>query len=588
MNFYPTFISKLGHVSMNAPDEMTPAVSEFDTQLTIVSSIAHLKELVTSDLPQHSLFLELSATNDISIVAKVIAKNQKTLRHLTLQRLHSQSTDISWDNAKELGLAIGHCRQLTKLAILDFHGSFKDAIKYIVSAVGSLENLEHLSFQNTYLHPHLELLLGGLEKLSRLHHLNLDRCAILSGQEFESLGVFIARNTSLTELKLGLSPIWLEGFLTFLRGFSKTSNNQLTLIWSPLDYRESEILYYRLNMAVNWEGNSSTNSLYLLNIEALSSGVNHRDSGSFERFRVVMNKLNELQELLGQRRNQKRVTRLQFKITDFYTELPMMFAKISSCLATLQELEISAQCETSKESPWIAADVSQQLAVLLEQACQLHTVKLVNFKSFFPTNHGVLVSLATMHKLRILVLRDTYLGDAGAEFLEKILQKGTLIELDVTNSALVSDICFTRLANGVRRCQSLQRLILGTSPMMGTWLQILLNAVKQKNQPPKIVWQPGSVSEMAKSYENMCVRLNAADHSLDTLTLQRKFRRQDPKELETQTAILLALGQKDAAPQETSNTWLSFTNLLRLSTPAESTMEMQPVRNAQRGYGSTN
>jgi Ran GTPase-activating protein (RanGAP) involved in mRNA processing and transport len=573
---------------MNAPDEMTPSVPEFDTQLTIVSSIKDVTELLTSDLPQHSLYFELSATNDISTVAKVISKNQKTLRRLNLQRLHSQSTDISWDNAKELGLAIGHCRQLTKLAILDFHGSFKDAIKYIVSVVGSLENLEHLSFQNTYLRPHLELLLGGLEKLSRLHHLNLDRCAILSGQEFESLGVFIARNTSLTELKLGLSPIWLESFLTFLRGFSKTRNNQLTLIWSPLDYRESEILYYRLNMAVNWEGDSSTNSVYLANIEALSSGVNHRDSGGFERFRVVIDKLNELQELLEQRRNQKRVTRLQFKITDFYTELPMMLAKISSCLATLQELEISVQCETSKESPWIATDVSQQLAVLIEQASHLHTVKLVNFKSFFPTNHEVLVALATMHKLRILVLTDTYLGDAGAEFLEKILDKSTLTELDVTNSALVNDICFTRLANGVRRCQSLQRLILGTSPMMGTWLQILINAAKQKNQPPKIVWQPGSVSEMAKSYENMCVRLNAADRSLDTLTLQRKFRRQDPKELETQTAILLALGQKDTAPQEPSNTWLSFTNLLRLTTPAESTMEMQPVRNAQRGYGSTN
>jgi hypothetical protein len=566
---------------MNAPDEMTPAVSEFDTQLTIVSSIAHLKELVTSDLPQHSLFLELSATNDISIVAKVITKNQKTLRHLTLQRLHSQSTDISWDNAKGLGLAIGHCRQLTKLAILDFHGSFKDAIKYIVSVVGSLENLEYLSFQNTYLRPHLELLLEGLEKLRGLRHLNLDRCAILSDKEFGRLGFFIARNTSLTELKLGLSPIWLEGFLSFLQGISTTRNNQLTLIWSPLDYQKSEILYYRLNIAVNWEGHSDY--LFLANIEALSSEVQKND-GEVERFRVAINKLNELQEVLKQRRNPKRITSLQFKITDFYTELPLMLAKISSCVATLQELEISAQFVASKESGW-SGEVSQQLAVLIEKTSHLHTVKLVNFKSFFSKYQGVLLALASLRNLRMLVLNDTYLGNAGAECLEKILQKNTLTVLDVTHSALVSDTCFAHLANGVRRCESLQRLILGTSPMMASWLQLLQNAINRRPRPPVIVWQLSSVNEMVKAFESMCDQLSAADSSLDTLTLKRKFISQDTKALETQ---LLTSEQQDRATHETSNAWSFLTNLLSGNRSAETAVEMQSIKIVPRGYGSTN
>jgi hypothetical protein len=351
------------------------------------------------------------------------------------------------------------------------------------------------------------------------------------------------------------------------------------LKWSPPSkYQENEILYQRLRIAVNWDEDQAVTRDCLSQIEVARSG--NSCEVSVNHFMLARQKLDELLKNLEQRRTPNKITKLQFTITCPSTDLELMLIKMSGCLVSLETLEITIECEAaSSYLLWPLFD--SKLAHLLRKTTQLHTLKLVNFQGVLPKYLGVLNALFFLPNLKVLVLKDTYLGVAGASCLEALLEKKKLTELDVTNSALVSDACFHSLLTGLRQCSSLQRLVLGQSPMMGVWLRMLVTSGR-RNQSPEIVWQSSNFKDMSELFERMCKALQATDRSLNTSTFVSKFITQDLDLLKTQTAALIAL-QQENNPASTHSSGRGF-----FGGTVERNLEMQPIRAVPKGYGTAN
>lgn len=564
---------------MEAPRESARVDAKASTQMAIVTTCEEVDELLRSNAPYESIIFAANGAKDLTKIAKIITDNQKTLRHVTLDR-PSQTSTIPWNQTKEFGLALEACQELRSLQIMKFHGLFSDGIKYLLTSVVRLTNLECLNFKETYLAPHFRIL-DDLSKFKYLQILNFDQCAFLYHTQFLMIFDIIKKSTSLRELDLGRTPIELDKVRTLLQAFNSTGNYQIKLIWGPpADFQENGILIKRLMLATNWDDDQTVKSECLSDIESLESG--NFDQNSVKDFKVSSLALNKLQKVLYQRRNPSEITKLQFTITDLSTDIPMMLVTISSCLDSLEVLEVTAQFQVPTDRASIdfwSNRINSPLDELLEKAIHLHTVKFINFGNMLSTN-GILIALASLPKLKVLVLKDTYLREAGSKLLDTILQKKTLTELDVSNSGLVSDPCFQYLTNGLSRCPSLQRLVLGQSPMTGTWLKMLVSSA-ERNLPSEIVWQPGDVKELAELFKRMCMKLHEASPSFNTNTFLSNFLNQDLNDLKKQTAALLALQQKDK----------SEVNLPRrgfFGGTAEHSQEMQPIRATYKGYGTAN
>jgi hypothetical protein len=530
-----------------------------------------------SDTGLHLIFFRVRNTHDITKVTRLVSKNQKTLQHL---KLRGESLEnIPWSQTKELAQALGGCQALRILELYNCRGGFKESIKYLVSAIQHLKNLQHLSFENTYLYPYWHLLTESLGNLNGLLSLNLDCSGILGNSDFSVLGSFIGKSTSLTELNLGQSPIWMDGFAAFAWGFAKNESNDLELLWDPLLYQSNERLYHRLTMATNWDNSSVVDASASRHLKILES--EQYNEVSLQHFNTSTKKLGELYKILCQRLKREKVTKLKFRIVEGeFLDLPLMVIQISSHIATLQELEINIEFNSTKNFDWPLI-TNQFLAALLKKATKLHTVKLINFKIFLlKDNCTVIEALASLPALKTLELKDTYLGEAGSERLRKVLQQNTLTSLDVTNAALGSDTCFTHLKDGLRQCHSLQRLILGKSPMTGAWLRMLLDSIDRKPQPPEIVWQPCGIREMTILFGSICDKLHTIDHSIDPNALKNKFSNQDPNELKIQTSVL----QRKNTPAQRG----FFASLIGTNSPAETALQSQPIMRTVKGYGSTN
>lgn len=531
----------------------------------------------------HFIFSKIYEVNDITKVTQLIIKNQKTLRHLTLNG-HTkvlQSSTITWGQTKELAHAIAGCQELRTLQLKYFKGVFNESIKYLITVIQKLKNLQHLSFENTYLAPYWELFTETLGQLKHLLTLNIDCSAILSNEEFSFLGSLIAKSSSLTVLNLGLSPIWLDGLETFAWGFAKTENNNLELIWEPHVYIASESLYWHLSMAVNWQCLPAVDSLAKSKIKVLNEG--QHDPFNLHCFSISEKKLAELQDILARRRNRETVTKLKFQIQKFeFLDLSLMLTKIASNIATVQELEIQVEFILSKGShPSYWPLLVKQLAKLLMQASNLHTVKLINFQTLFLQDDCIVIAaLASLPQLKSLALSGTYLREIGAEHLAQILQRNILGELEIA-STLITDACFTRLMNGLRQCHSLRRVTLGDSPMTGAWLKMLLTAQTQ------IVWQSGSISVMAKKFEIICDQLSLVDRELDTEALKNNFRNQDPNELKNQIAALKYLQHEDDSNQNIPKREGFFASLFSFKRSEGTNLEMQTIKRGSQLYGAT-
>ncbi len=546
----------------------------------IVATTEEVDELLRSTVSFQSIIFTTDATNDIVKITSLITKNQRTLRHLTLDRRHSSQevVTVPWSQTKELGLALGGCQELRHLQIKKFQGSFNEAVKYLIVGIVRLTNLESLNLKETYLSPHLSLLLDGLSKLNHLRMLNLDCCSLISEWDFGTfLYQFSKENTSLQELDLGRSPIWLNAFLPILEGFKGTRNHQLKLKWCPpITYQENEILYQQLRMAVNWDNDTAVKKHCLSQIEVATTGT--PCEVSVQQFTVSRQKLNELLMTLEQRQNPTKVTRLQFTVTSLTTDLALMLIRVSGCVDSLEVLEVAVECDPAPYLCWTEFD--SKLATLLEKAIHLHTLKLFNFQHGLAKYQQTLKTLTTLPKLKTLVLSDTYLGQAGAKCLGEILRKKILIELDITNSGLVTDECFHSLITGFRDCTSLQKVELGQTPMMGVWLRMLVTSGR-RNQPPEIVWQPSNLKDMSALFERMCKSLQSVDSNLTANTFVSKFITQDLELLKTQTAALLALKPKDNV----------VANAVRrgfLGRTPEPNIEMQRIKAVPKGYGTAN
>lgn len=559
---------------MDAPKEIATLGNKLFTRNVLVRTPEEVEELLHSNSLFHSITFAADAAQDISKVARIISKNRKTLRHLTLDRHHSNIPAIHQDKTKEFGIAVGICQELVSLQIKNFHNLFNEAIGYLIAGVISLPNLECLNLSETYLYPHLDLLVTGLSRLRKLQILNLERCGILCGLEFSVLSLLMHDSDSLRELNLGSSPIWLNGFVALLQAFSTAKNNLVKLIWSPPStYQECEIINYRLMMAVNWQEHPDVKAICLANIAALSSGKHDTDNDN--NFKLAVQKLNELQDILEQRRNPKKITKLQFTITDSIIDTPMMLATILSCISTLEELEITAQCQIEKKGEF--SETNFPLARLLEKATHLHTFKLVNFKNLLAKHPTILVALASLPNLRILVLRETYLGEAGSKIVMTILMRKILTELDVTNSGLVNDICFKYLTDGLQQCDSLRRLALGQSPMTGIWLKMLVDYAKAR-QSTEIFWQPSNFRAVSQFYEDMCKDMRTADQSLKISTLVSSFMSQNLDDLQKQTTALISLQNRGSV--------ISISSYRRSFFTGESDFENPVMRSGVKNYGT--
>ncbi len=526
----------------------------------------------------HLLAVKIKDLDDIKAVTHIISNNQKTLRRITLTSAETDTSTANWNITKELAKAISGCQELRVLEVKKFKSVFNDAIKYLISAIQHLTNLQHLNLENTYLAPHWNLFFGSLQKLNALRTLNLDCCALLGTDDFSILGAYIGTSTSLTKVNLGISPIWMDGFCALAWGIAQSANNNLTLHWYPLIYQDSERLYCNLTLAVNWENSSTTVGMMATRLKVLEArGAWHKiECKSFD---TTTNMLRELQKILVRRKNKENITKLQYipKSEEVF-ELPLMMTRIASHIATLQELEINFDYAFDQYNSLYWPPIANTLfAALLKKATCLHTLKLTNFQTVLLGNNCiVLEALTSLTQLKTLELRNTYLGEAGSLCLAKVLQRSTVANLDMSNAGLVSDTCFVHLRNGLRQCLSLRTLSLGTSPMMGVWLNILIEAIERKQQRPQVVWQSSSIDEMTKTYETVCDRLWVDPH-LNIDDLKTRFRNQNPNNLILQTRLLQTLNKTNVPTQG------GFFEQVY----GRSASERQPVCRKVKGYGAT-
>lgn len=486
-------------------------MTEQSTEVT-VTKISQLEELLSAENSElYCLKIHGMAAAKLLLISRVIEKYKDSLQVLEMRG--DYQVYFAEQQVKALADALSRCQKLTKLSILNYKSAFRNEIQHLERCLMGGE-LEELSFNNTSLpanYKQIQFLIPCIEKSKSLRVLDLTHSLETGSSGCHLIFTALKSSISLQQVILGPSPIcYLD--LNQLR-VSLLSSSIKTIWWNPpANYFANENQIRRLQPNFRgWDSGMVIPQVELLN-EPKQDG-NSEYAFEQQKHQNCLIQLERLKKDLADREKPSTETKLTFVgKNEFDFDFASIIWQIWQHRNTLQELTI--RCEKMGQGvPFLGADEIASLTKALTNCSQLTTLKIEQMKeTFIPHIKDIFKALNNLPHLRNLSFNDTLLDEQGMDGISMLLKNGmrNIVELDVTLTGIISPNGFLSLLNAIKQNITLQKLILGKSPMIFIWANKLVTLAETK-RGLKISWIHTPTFEMLNAVQFMCKRLIAAN-----------------------------------------------------------------------------
>lgn len=461
------------------------------------------------------------ATLDYEIVIQIINNNKSTLTEISLDGSWVQF-DIDKKTSEQLANAIKSCCLLEKLTIKNFNNSFKNNIVFFSSCL-DLKHIRELSFQNTYLGRHSDLLFKHLANHNQLKKINLSNTALVLPSNWIALESALMKNACLEEITLGRTATRLHAVETMLNGIISSTSKVKVLNWNWLSLEAGEEFHWKSYKLVNWENDPKVND----DIEGLLKQV-EKHGGTEQHlltsaYRVAKIKFEHLMAYLADRANTEPQQDLTIEIHNEHDfDLNLLAARISLYSNSLRYLTIRMD-SIEHHNPWNLHDKFEKFVQALKSCKKLKRFNFENMQGTFKNGHltHILKALMELPDLYYLSLKKTYVGEAFIQDLANLIKQDQIQFLDLTLAGLISLRCIISLTNAISENTSLIKLILGKSPMTTLWLETLANGIRKRATKLDLEW---TVSDIRVMQAQICAMVtDVVDKSYPQGTLRMLF-----------------------------------------------------------------
>jgi hypothetical protein len=446
---------------------------------------------------------------DFHLLAVVLQNNMQTLKILILNNSGDKITDVNFHSFKQFHQALQCCVNLDHLALNHFgHHLFvlqyPDIVNFICVTT-SLPKLRILSFSGTYFSS-IGFFFNRLRTNKSIKELNLE-----NPPDSRALAYFheVAGNTTLEKLILGQSQIELQYVLTVIKVITQGVINVLD--WNPEAGYQTKVsdLKKELSSSDKSDGRKT----------------DHASSYHFTKQQLQLNQYQRAYKLLQEAkklteaRQQSPKKNVVIEIPDEEAfDLNLITTTILYHSSVVESLTIR-MLNTARHDPSLSSDFELFLNAL-SQCISLHTLKIETFQSaFWASSVQALFKTISKLPLKFLSFKKTYIGPVGFQCLAQMAEQNKLVEIDLTLSGLVYQTSAEFLAECVSKT-SLQRIILGKSPMTLKWWQMLTKARESNPARPKIEWQVSHEEEMKTK---MRIMLNALAYDQNITTIDDDY-----------------------------------------------------------------
>lgn len=151
----------------------------------------------------------------------------------------------------------------------------------------------------------------------------------------------------------------------------------------------------------------------------------------------------------------------------------------------------------------------QKFAEAIGNCTKLRLLEIEGFLETFHKTHwqSIFDAMMKLVDLETMSFKKTYIGPVGYHFLrDSLCPTNKISSLDLTLTGMISEDDVESLADVIRLTTSLNRIVLGKSPMTLKWWQLLTSSLERKN-PPTLVWEHSSQNEMQIQMRIICIAL---------------------------------------------------------------------------------
>lgn len=457
-----------------------------------------------------SLSVGDTAWLEITKIIRLIESNRTTLTQLSLS---GPITGGDKTALIDLASAISKCNSLRRLAIENFAHDLADSMRSFLDSLSTLDRLTELSFKNTYLDP-IEGSLG-LTNVKTLKELDLSGSGLITEKFWQGLRHTLYEHHSLNTLKLCNNPISIMAIQHLSAGILSPSSQITSIEWQLPDYCQNQDLHSQL----------------------LATHQQEKKIDSEQNFISACQEFRQLQKYIIRKNDAPRKTQLVLENSDQTSlELKRFATEILLCRDSLTSLKITLP--PINKSPPKVEPTSFTLFLSAIQCCRnLNEFCLDNMQATFepPQLRKILNTLENL-PITILSLKKTYLGDYGTQALANVIMKDKVQKLDLTLAGLVTDKCYALLHNSIKNNKSLMALLLGKSPMTLSWLQKLIDLIKNRKGILFIEWQSTPFDIMKDIITTMTTDLAKTQHALEhSMPIARDNFSNSPSNVELET-----------------------------------------------------
>lgn len=468
---------------------------ESNSAQIVTETIAQLQKALVQNDKIESLTVRGEAI-DFALIALVLQRHHLSLRSLCLSG-QGRKIPITEDNAKKLADAIKSCSFLEALSIEYFAQDLSIHFLLFPAVLSNLKRLTTLSFCGTFLPEwHVKL----FNDLNKLRVLNLTYS--MKDAEWNSYLLQMLKNSTLEELILGDSPIGFYQIENLVNLIVSPHNKIRVLDWVPRSYEENREMSLLLGGGI----------LPTPERKITETHEVVKKSPHYNQFLVFCEKLVACKSYLTDRTHKVSRTELIFDIkNEIFLGINFIAANIQLHAATLQHLTIRINA-VELETPRVC--YFENLLKALTECHQLQSLRIENFQGAFSREQVVqLFDVIKSLNLTFLSFKNTFIGPAAFPQLIDVFRLKKLTEIDLTLCGLVNTYAVLNLSVGLSLATTLNKIILGSSPLTSEWLKILRKAVNVPGRTvTKIDWNLTDEDTMVVRMDYMCTAIYQGMH----------------------------------------------------------------------------
>lgn len=479
-----------------------------------VNTIEHLQQILNVESNSRSLrinsrVLTLLSGSNAKILFAVLDHLKGSLQLLCISARDKQNSLYDVNKCRALLAGIQCCKNLESLAIEFFDESFGCFINEFHKVLSSLIKLKNLSFCGTNLVFYPQTFFAAVR-----HHPTLKKIVLscaLTNRRYENLNE-IKGNNIIEELVLGTSPISLVAIQSVVALILAPKSGIKNIQWTPPSFCSNELLYWYKEKQDRLAYENFLILFAQVTAEVKSFRANSPSKEMQQRLRRyegACGQLVLLKQFLKDHANVHRKTELVFELlNENHLNLDLIGAFVSLHSANLKSLIIKCSCIEMK-SP--SAMGLHRLVDALKRCTQLRTLKIEGLQGTFRKEEVsfLMGALKELRNLKFLSFNRTYIGQSGMLHLADVFLYNNILSVDFTLSGFVSSACLNNLAKAIAVSQSLQKLIMGRSPMTISWFRLVKSAIEQNPRldPAILNWEFTSQEMMMTQMQLICDEL---------------------------------------------------------------------------------